>query len=497
MTAEEASFMEASQSIQDMKKKGATEADCKDLAKTTCKEVLTEVSKDQKVINSQSSGIHCNKLGAGGVTIAIRHYHKRVQQWKVSKKKIITYSLTKVTVSSRTLKSLRNGKCGWVFSSRSYRSAHAKYVRAVKYERTVRSWVSEAKRAITVAKRVQRIQQEKCRCNVKKRRDTMWRTINNQKKRARQFVALQKCTMMQCVLAGVPVNNKKCSPKLPKLRNKRLYYLVERISSRLCHAHHKESTAKIAAKERKSKAHARERKAKYVKKERAAKAARREKSAKAARAERAAKAKAREQKAKHHERRSKAAERASKERSSKIERRNKHNAAIERRNKGWLRMTHHRWHGWLNNMDGNINWQTHGHTFVSGLRSFHHNGYEDRRFSPLLTNVGSTQAHKHWSGWVNNMDAYFHYDCPTNYAVTGFISYHSNRHEDRRWRFQCARFHHLGVRRLGWPGWQTGWDATFHIGCGANPAVGFSSTHNNGREDRIWRVRCGRFYVRM
>merc|ERR1711959_21508 len=143
--SEEASFIEASESIQNMKKKGATEADCKDLAKTTCKEVLSEVRKDQEVINAQASGIHCNKLGHGGVTYAIRHYHKRVRQWRVSKRKIVIAKSTRVTISSRTLSSLRNGKCGWVFSSRSYRSASAKYVRAVKYERTVRSWVSEAK----------------------------------------------------------------------------------------------------------------------------------------------------------------------------------------------------------------------------------------------------------------------------------------------------------------------------------------------------------------
>merc|ERR1712144_157078 len=76
---EEESFVEAQQSIREMKKKGATEADCKEL--------LGEVRKDQKVIDSQSSGIHCNKLGGGAVTVAIRHYHKRLTQWKVARKK--------------------------------------------------------------------------------------------------------------------------------------------------------------------------------------------------------------------------------------------------------------------------------------------------------------------------------------------------------------------------------------------------------------------------
>merc|ERR1711977_19051 len=122
---------EAIELISNMKRKGATEADCKDLAKTTCKEVLSEVRKDQKVINSQATGIHCNKLGHGGVTYAIRHYHKRVRQWRVSKRKIVIAKSTRVTISSRTLSSLRNGKCSWVFTSRSYRSASLKYQRAV------------------------------------------------------------------------------------------------------------------------------------------------------------------------------------------------------------------------------------------------------------------------------------------------------------------------------------------------------------------------------
>merc|ERR1712100_847405 len=157
---------EATVLISNMKKKGATEADCKDLAITTCKEVLSEVRKDQKVINSQSSGVECDKLGHRGVTIAIRHYHKRVQQWRVSEKKIVTSKATKVTISSRSYRSLRNGKCEWVFTSTSYRKAYTLYRKAVAYERTVRGWVTEAKRSVTIAKKAQRIQQDKCRCNV-------------------------------------------------------------------------------------------------------------------------------------------------------------------------------------------------------------------------------------------------------------------------------------------------------------------------------------------
>merc|ERR1711907_249518 len=84
-TTHEDSYSQATDLIQDMKKKGATEADCKDLAKTTCKEVMSEVRKDQQVINSQATGIHCNKLGHRGVYNAKIHYKNRKAQWLVSK----------------------------------------------------------------------------------------------------------------------------------------------------------------------------------------------------------------------------------------------------------------------------------------------------------------------------------------------------------------------------------------------------------------------------
>merc|ERR1719198_1554569 len=105
-TTQEDSYSQATDLIQDMKKKGATEADCKDLAKTMCKEVLSEVKKDQKVIDSQSSGIECNKLGVKAVTYAVKHYHKRVKQWTISKKTITKWAQHKINLGVKTFISL-------------------------------------------------------------------------------------------------------------------------------------------------------------------------------------------------------------------------------------------------------------------------------------------------------------------------------------------------------------------------------------------------------
>merc|ERR1711881_758322 len=196
----------------------------------------------------------------------------------------------------------------------------------------------------------------------------MGRTINNAKKRSRQLKALQKCKMMQCVLAGTSLKSSKCRAHLPALRNKKLYYKVEKISTRVCAAHHRENHVKVTG-ERRSKAKARERKHKERKsKEKKNKVVAQERATKR-RKEQAAKARAREQAQKHHERRTKAAERASKERSGKLERSNKHKAALARR----IAARSHYW-------DAHMNWHTNGATYVSGLQSWHNNGREDRRF---------------------------------------------------------------------------------------------------------------------
>jgi len=485
---------EATVLISNMKKKGATEADCKDLAKTTCKEVLSEVRKDQKVINSQSSGLECDKLGQRGVTIAIRHYHKRIQQWKVSKKKIVTAKATKVAISSRSYRSLRNGKCEWVFTSTSYKKAFSLYKKAIAHERTVRGWVTEAKRSVAIAKKAQRIQQEKCRCNVIKRRNTFWRTVNNAKKRSRQAKAMKKCKMMQCVLNGTKLSSSKCKGTLPKLVNKKLATKVEKMDRKVCAAHHRENHVKVTG-ERRSKARARERKSKETSaKEKKNKAVAKERATKRRR-EQAAKAKAREQKGKHHERRSKAAERSSKERSGKIERANKSRERMGKQDARQISVRRHYWAGYINNWDGTMNWLAGKHSYVSGLQSWHSNHREDRRYRPLVTTMAvSYRTYASMGHSVNSMDGRFDFTCPNGRAIVGMYSWHSNRHEDRQWRFTCASFHRMNFQKGAWPGWQTRWDAHFALSCGHNPAIGFSSYHDNRKEDRRWRIRCGKRY---
>ncbi|CAH1257321.1 Hypp1818 [Branchiostoma lanceolatum] len=49
-----------------------------------------------------------------------------------------------------------------------------------------------------------------------------------------------------------------------------------------------------------------------------------------------------------------------------------------------------------------------------------------------------------WSGWINDYDRVMNYQCPFNAIITGFKSEHNNGREDRRWNmFQGLRHDHV------------------------------------------------------
>merc|ERR1711939_1025968 len=132
--SDETMFADVSNTIESMKKKGATEADCKDLAKTSCKEVSKERITDQKIINKQKTGRHCVTLGQKGVKKAEFHWKKTKKihmSWKVKVTKAANF---RVHFSSQRYASMKPGHCGFIFGSRSYLSARARYNRYTKIE---------------------------------------------------------------------------------------------------------------------------------------------------------------------------------------------------------------------------------------------------------------------------------------------------------------------------------------------------------------------------
>merc|ERR1711988_374417 len=217
-------LVEASADITALKKKGATEADCKDPADKTCKEVYTEVSTAQNVINRQSSGSHCEKLGEKGYIAAKNEYNKVKTQW-VKVKNTVLKLKGHTWKETLTYDKLRPGKCGFIFSSKEYLTTYRQVHKAIRLERVLMGKITETRKwMITMLYRRNKARFN-CRCAVLKTRNAIWARFT--KNRAKQQKALSKCKMMKCVLNSTPVSSRKCRAVLPKLKNKVLTKIIE------------------------------------------------------------------------------------------------------------------------------------------------------------------------------------------------------------------------------------------------------------------------------
>lgn len=104
------------------------------------------------------------------------------------------------------------------------------------------------------------------------------------------------------------------------------------------------------------------------------------------------------------------------------------------------------------------------------------------------------QPRNFYSCSTNDWDRPQYCRCRPGQRVSRMFSYHNNRKEDRRWSIDCGDI--IPTDKSQRTNWQTGtsaenwWDANFHwIGVYSNSyMVGMSSYHDNGREDRRYKV---------
>merc|ERR1712023_373151 len=320
-------MLEAQTDVADMKKKGATEKDCKDLAKTSCKEVVNEHTRSQKLINSLSTGSKCKYLGRGGIVKMLAHYRRTKKTWMSMKIKVSVASKAYVKIDSQRFSSLKQGKCGFVFSSRSYLTARARYQRAFRLEISWRSRTSEAHKMYIRAKVIAAKMVKRCHCTTKATAMKLWKTVTKKSVVARQNKAYAKCKMMACVLKGTKLSSKQCIGKLTAYRMKILSRDTKRAvcgrGKEKAHKKHKEAADKRAEKARAKEGALKKFKEKNQKGREKAK----KKEAKMKAAEK--KNKEKSSKAERHRKKAIALARAKREKAAKAERRR----AVERQSK--------------------------------------------------------------------------------------------------------------------------------------------------------------------
>jgi len=129
---------------------------------------------------------------------------------------------------------------------------------------------------------------------------------------------------------------------------------------------------------------------------------------------------------------------------------------------------------------------------VSSMSSTHNNNYEDRRFKFRVTvPEGYTSFSEKRVGVTNSYNAESHVECPDNWALTSITSIHSNHYEDRKWSYKCGKFGGWHVGECNWTGWVNDYDEQFTYDCpGEKVMGGMNSIHSNYYQDRIFRFKC-------
>lgn len=93
--------------------------------------------------------------------------------------------------------------------------------------------------------------------------------------------------------------------------------------------------------------------------------------------------------------------------------------------------------------------------------------------------------------WQNEWDDHLRVECKDKEGFTRVRSEHSNKREDRRWKWDCSKVAMTKFTKCVWSDYQNGYDTPILFQCPANHILsGIESDHSNKSEDRKWKFRC-------
>ncbi|ESO87269.1 hypothetical protein LOTGIDRAFT_106953 [Lottia gigantea] len=135
---------------------------------------------------------------------------------------------------------------------------------------------------------------------------------------------------------------------------------------------------------------------------------------------------------------------------------------------------------WQNDWDQSLDVYCSYHQSFYRIRSEHDNGKEDRRWQFDCHYIGPLMGGCTWYNDVNGWDAPVNFYCPNNGAMTGVKSRHDNGKEDRIWSYRCCD---MPGRLVTTTGFVNGWDQGMDYQVPSNYYItGTESHHDNGKE---------------
>ncbi|RUS80537.1 hypothetical protein EGW08_011677 [Elysia chlorotica] len=142
----------------------------------------------------------------------------------------------------------------------------------------------------------------------------------------------------------------------------------------------------------------------------------------------------------------------------------------------------------INDWDEPLLFACHSGQVLNGVHSVHSNRAEDRRwrFTCGSAPSGATPTQDcHWTDYMNGWDEPVSFMCPADHVIVGVQSYHDNHREDRRTKFKCCKHQGYSTYSCSLTQFRNEWDRPLDYGVTGNRVlVGWASVHSNSREDR-------------
>jgi len=152
---------------------------------------------------------------------------------------------------------------------------------------------------------------------------------------------------------------------------------------------------------------------------------------------------------------------------------------------------------WQNNWKGLLNYVSEENAFIMKIESEHNNREEDRRFKfhvayHAKASFAKVRVPTAEAPVVTPLYGTWDFQCPEQEVLVGMSSEFSQHHRDRSFSFRCSRpkgvqYDLASCSMSDWS--DSEYDQHIIKGVDNQVIVAVSSTHKDGAEDRLWKVK--------